>query len=126
MAGISQRVSILMRRLAPVPCGGRLDTGPNPPSDTGILDSAYLCSNTAGMKVAVSIPDDVFAEAESLAKQLKASRSEIYSRALGEFLGRHAPDRVTEQMNDVISSVGEGTDDFSRRAARRALRRVEW
>jgi hypothetical protein len=99
---------------------------PNHPSDTGILDSVYLCSNTIGMKVAVSIPDDVFAEAESLAKDLKASRSEIYSRALGEFLGRHAPERVTEQMNDVISSVGEGTDDFSRRAARRALRRVEW
>lgn len=85
-----------------------------------------MCSNTLGMKVAVSIPDDVFAEAESLAKRLKASRSQIYSRALGEFLGRHAPDRVTEQMNDVISSVGEETDDFSRRAARRTLRRVEW
>jgi metal-responsive CopG/Arc/MetJ family transcriptional regulator len=78
------------------------------------------------MKVAVSIPDDVFAEAESLAKQLKASRSEIYSRALGEFLGRHAPDRVTEQMNQVIASVGEEGDPFSQRAARRVLRRVEW
>ena len=42
------------------------------------------------------IPDGVFAEAESLAKQLRATRSEIYSRALGEFLGRHAPDRFTE------------------------------
>jgi metal-responsive CopG/Arc/MetJ family transcriptional regulator len=78
------------------------------------------------MKVAVSIPDEVFAEAESLAKHLKASRSEIYSRALGEFLGRHAPDRVTEQMNQVIASVTEKTDAFSQRAARRVLRRVEW
>jgi len=78
------------------------------------------------MKVAVSIPDDVFAEAESLAKQLRASRSEIYSRALGEFLGRHAPDRVTEQMNQVIASIGEKADPFSERAARRVLRRVEW
>ena len=85
-----------------------------------------MCSNTLGMKIAVSIPDDVFAEAESLAKQLKASRSEIYSRALGEFLGRHAPDRVTEQMNQVIASVGEEADPFAQRAARRVLRRVEW
>jgi metal-responsive CopG/Arc/MetJ family transcriptional regulator len=85
-----------------------------------------VCSNTLGMKIAVSIPDDVFAEAESLAKQLKASRSEIYSRALGEFLGRHAPDRVTEQMNQVIASVGEEADPFGQRAARRVLRRVEW
>lgn len=78
------------------------------------------------MKVAVSIPDEVFAEAESLAKHLKSSRSEIYSRALGEYLRRHAPDRVTEKMNEVISCVGEEVDAFSQRAARRVLRRVEW
>jgi metal-responsive CopG/Arc/MetJ family transcriptional regulator len=78
------------------------------------------------MKVAVSIPDEIFAETEHLAKHLKASRSEIYSRALGEFLGRHAPDRVTEAMNQVITSVGDTTDPFSRRAARRVLRKVEW
>jgi metal-responsive CopG/Arc/MetJ family transcriptional regulator len=78
------------------------------------------------MKVAVSIPDEVFAETESLAKQLNASRSEIYSRALSEFLGRHAPDRVTELMNQVIGAVGEKTDPFTKRAARGVLRRVEW
>jgi hypothetical protein len=87
---------------------------------------ALVYSNTSGMKVAVSIPDDVFAEAESLAKQLRASCSEIYSRALGEFLGRHAPDRVTDQMNEVIASVGEKADSFGQSAARRVLRRVEW
>jgi stalled ribosome rescue protein Dom34 len=54
----------------------------------------------------------VFAEAESLAKALKASRSEVYSRALSEFLGRHAPDRITEQMDRVVTDVGEGSDKF--------------
>ena len=78
------------------------------------------------MKVAVSIPDPVFAEGESLAKRLNASRSELYSRALKEFVGRHAPDRVTEQMDRVVASVGEEPDAFSQRAARRALKRVEW
>jgi metal-responsive CopG/Arc/MetJ family transcriptional regulator len=78
------------------------------------------------MKVAVSIPDEVFAEAESLAKHLKASRSEIYSRALGEFLGRHAPERVTDQMNHVIAAIGDEVNAFSKQAARRVMRRVEW
>jgi metal-responsive CopG/Arc/MetJ family transcriptional regulator len=78
------------------------------------------------MKVAVSIPDEIFAETEHLAKHLKASRSELYSRALGEFLGRHAPDRVTEAMNEVIAALGDTSDAFSRRAARRVLRKVEW
>jgi metal-responsive CopG/Arc/MetJ family transcriptional regulator len=38
------------------------------------------------MKIAVSIPDEVFAEAESLAQRLNTSRSELYSRALTEFV----------------------------------------
>jgi len=78
------------------------------------------------MKVAVSIPDEVFAETEDLAKRLKTSRSEIYSRALSEFLHRHSPDRVTELMNQVVAAVGERTDSFTKRAARRVMRRVEW
>jgi metal-responsive CopG/Arc/MetJ family transcriptional regulator len=78
------------------------------------------------MKVAVSIPDEIFAEAECLARELKTSRSELFSRALGEFLGRHSPDRVTEQMDRVVADVGEESHAFSKRAARRVLRRVEW
>jgi len=79
------------------------------------------------MKVAVSIPDDVFAEAEALAKRLKSSRSEIYSRALGEFIGTHAPDRVTERMNDVVRDVGIiEPDAFSIAAARKVLKKTEW
>jgi metal-responsive CopG/Arc/MetJ family transcriptional regulator len=78
------------------------------------------------MKVAISIPDEVFSEAESLAKGLKVSRSEIYGRALREFLGRHVPDRVTEQMNRTVAAVGETVDPFTKRAARGVLRRVEW
>ena len=74
----------------------------------------------------MSIPDEVFAETEHLAKRLGTSRSEIYSRALSEFLGRHAPGRVTELMNQAIATVGEKSDSFVERAARHALRRVEW
>jgi metal-responsive CopG/Arc/MetJ family transcriptional regulator len=78
------------------------------------------------MKVAVSIPDDVFEEAEALAKRMKSSRSEIYSRALGEFIGHHAPDRVTHLMNEVIDVIGEESDAFAAAAARRVLKKVEW
>jgi metal-responsive CopG/Arc/MetJ family transcriptional regulator len=78
------------------------------------------------MKVAVSIPDDIFAEAELLAKGLKTSRSEIYSRALDAFIGSHAPERVTHAMNQVIDAVGDQPDDFSVLAATQRLKQVEW
>jgi metal-responsive CopG/Arc/MetJ family transcriptional regulator len=78
------------------------------------------------MKTAVSIPDEVFEEADRLAKELKTSRSDLYSRALKEFLARHAPDAVTDAMNRVVADVGETSDPFVSRAARLALERTEW
>jgi metal-responsive CopG/Arc/MetJ family transcriptional regulator len=78
------------------------------------------------MKVAVSIPDDIFVEAEALAKRLKTSRSEIFSRALGEFIGHHAADRVTDLMNDVVREVGDEPDAFGVAAGRRVLKKSEW
>ena len=90
------------------------------------MTAANPIGNTKGMKVAVSIPDDVFAEAEALAKRLKSSRSEIYSRALGEFIGTHAPDRVTERMNDVVRDVGPEPDAFSEAVGRQVLKNTEW
>ncbi len=78
------------------------------------------------MKIAVSIPDDIYEDAEDLRRELKASRSEIYARALEAFLGEHLPDRVTRAMNDVVDAVGPGRDEFAAEAARRVLDRVEW
>jgi metal-responsive CopG/Arc/MetJ family transcriptional regulator len=78
------------------------------------------------MKTAVSIPDDVFEGAERLAAELQISRSQLYSRALKEFLTRHAPDRLTAAMNRVIDEVGTEADELSKRSSRRVLEQVEW
>lgn len=81
---------------------------------------------TLSMKTAVSIPDDLFTEAELLAEDLGTSRSQIYSRALREFVARHSPERLTEAMNRTLEEVGEEDASFRREAARRVLERVEW
>jgi predicted transcriptional regulator len=78
------------------------------------------------MKIAVSVPDDVFEEAERLARRTKRSRSEVYSRALAEYVARHAVDRVTEAMDRVLTEIGEPADRFSRVASRRILKRSDW
>ena len=41
------------------------------------------------MKVALSIPDELFATAETVAKRLGVSRSRLYATALAEFLSKH-------------------------------------
>jgi metal-responsive CopG/Arc/MetJ family transcriptional regulator len=78
------------------------------------------------MKAAVSIPDEVFKEADRLAQQLKTSRSQLYTRALKEFLLRHPPDQITTEMNRVCDQIDAPVTGFSQRAARRILENTEW
>jgi metal-responsive CopG/Arc/MetJ family transcriptional regulator len=74
------------------------------------------------MKTAVSVPDDLFARIDRLARRSKRSRSEVYSAALREYLARHDPDQVTAALDRVVSGVDTTADaPFLRAAARRAL-----
>ena len=78
------------------------------------------------MKTAVSIPDEVYAEAEQLARRLNTSRSQLYAKALTEFINRHSDDPITAAMNRVVESVDADDDQFSQEASRQTLKRVEW
>jgi predicted transcriptional regulator len=78
------------------------------------------------MKIAVSVPDEVFERAERLARQAGRSRSEVYSSALREYVARHEPDEITDTLDRVIADVGERADPFVSQAARRLLDTTEW
>ena len=76
---------------------------------------------TFGMKTAISISDDLIADAERLAKKLKKSRSQLYCHALREYVARHEPDEITETLNEVCADLGEENSGFISLAARRTL-----
>jgi metal-responsive CopG/Arc/MetJ family transcriptional regulator len=77
---------------------------------------------TFGMKTAISIPDDVFQEADHLATELKQSRSQLYSLAVREYVARHSPAKVTAALDAVYDDVGDRSKlDFVSIAAQRAL-----
>ncbi|MDR3748395.1 MAG: ribbon-helix-helix protein, CopG family [Acidobacteriota bacterium] len=78
------------------------------------------------MKTAVSIPDDVFARAERLARRTKVSRSRMFSDALREYLACHSPDEITNAMNQACAEIGDTRDPFVAQAALRILERTEW
>lgn len=78
------------------------------------------------MKTAVSLPDDVFQEAERQARRTRKSRSQLYAEALSEYLARHAPEEVTEAMNSVVDQLKQPTDPFVSASARCVLERSEW
>lgn len=81
------------------------------------------------MKTAVSIPDDIFAEADRLAHCQKKSRSQLYADALREYIMRHDPDEITESWNrlhDDPEAKDPELDAFVQAWARRTLERTEW
>ena len=85
-----------------------------------------FCGYTSSMKTAISLPDDVFQEAERLARRLKKSRSELYREAVAEYVARHDPEAITEAMNRLAGEVCTGVDEFTSAAARRVLEHTEW
>ncbi len=79
------------------------------------------------MKTAVSVPDDLFAQVDRLARRSRRSRSEVYSAALREYVARHAPDEVTAELDRVIAEVGQPDgDEFAAAAAHATVGSEEW
>ncbi len=68
------------------------------------------------MKTAISLPDELFAEAEEVSEELQVSRSELYARALREFLEKRSNARLTKKINEVCAEVDTGIDSQTERA----------
>jgi antitoxin MazE6 len=78
------------------------------------------------MRITISIPDDVFANADRLARRLGMSRSLLYSEALREYAMRRLGPVMTKTLNRLCDELS-GTDHaFAIAASRRCLRRASW
>ena len=53
------------------------------------------------MKTAISIPDNLFAAADRLARRLGMSRSQLYQTALAAYLAQRGDDDVTARLDEV-------------------------
>ena len=78
------------------------------------------------MKTAISIPDMLYADAEQLARRLGKSRSQLYREAVAEYIARHDPEAMTDQMNRVCAELGSFPDPAWSSLASRILEQSEW
>lgn len=78
------------------------------------------------MKTAISLPDEVFASADSLAKRLKVSRSHLYATAVAEYVAKHRNEDITATLNAVYRDLPGGVDPATRRAQARSVASDEW
>ena len=56
------------------------------------------------MKTAISIPDKLFLAADQYAKNHGVSRSNLYAKAVAQFLEQHPSDHITNQLNKVYTN----------------------
>ena len=75
------------------------------------------------MKVALSIPDELFESAETLGRRLGVSRSRLYATALADYVARHQSRKVTARLDAVYATEESRLDTSIRRAQARSLSR---
>jgi len=78
------------------------------------------------MKVAISVPDPVFAQAEQLARQLKKSRSQLYSEAIADYVGARDASAVTQKLDAVYGVEKARVDSALERAQFQSLSNEAW
>ena len=78
------------------------------------------------MKVAVSIPDELFEDAEALSKRMGVSRSRLYATALEEIVSKHDSQKITERLNAACRELDTSLPEDIRRLRSRSLERAEW
>ena len=78
------------------------------------------------MKTAVSLPDDLFRRAETVARRLRVSRSQLYAKAIADFLARQQANAITERLNDVYSRRPSKLDPGLHNAEMKTLPKESW
>jgi hypothetical protein len=78
------------------------------------------------VKVAISVPDPLFRDAETVARRLRVPRSQLYSRALEAFVRRHSQGDVTARLDAVIARLAPEDLEPAEGPALEVLRRERW
>lgn len=62
----------------------------------------------------------------SRARRLKMSRSARFAEAVPEYVARHEPESITQDLNRVADALDTNLDAPASATARRLLMRSEW
>lgn len=55
------------------------------------------------MKTAISLPDDLYAKAQATADRMGIPRSQLFAKAVAEYLEQHSDETVTASIDEVLA-----------------------
>ena len=78
------------------------------------------------MKTAISIPNNVYRQAESFAKRNRLSRSALYTEAVKLFMDQRKPEDVTGRLNEIYGQESSELDPVLQAMQTRSILRESW
>lgn len=78
------------------------------------------------MKTAISVQNNLFQRAENYAKKKKISRSQLYSKAIEEYLDKRESENITAKLNEVYAEEDSSVDPVMLQMALLSLPKDEW
>lgn len=83
----------------------------------------------ATVKTAISIQENLFERIEELARELKISRSQLFARAIEDFIRREENRRITKDINDAYPGEADPAEEdrlLKMRSSHRRMVEGEW
>jgi metal-responsive CopG/Arc/MetJ family transcriptional regulator len=77
-----------------------------------------------GIKTAISLQKSLFIQAETLAREMKVSRSRLFVLALEDYLRRHQNLQLLERINQTCDDAPDATEQKRLRRMRRLHRKA--
>ncbi len=81
------------------------------------------------IKTAISLQKSLFEQLDTLARELKVSRSHLFTLALEEFIRRYENQRLFEKINSAYEDAPDLNEQLRLRQMRRQQRKIvegEW
>jgi len=78
----------------------------------------------ANIKTAISLQKSLFEQVETLAREMKVSRSRLFVLALEDYLRRHQNLQLLEKINQAYQDAPDTTEQKRLREMRRQHRKV--
>ena len=78
------------------------------------------------MKTAISLPDEIYHSADQLAKRLGMSRSELYAKAVSNYINAHKNEAVTQALDQIYAKEKSEIDPVINMMQLRSLPKESW
>ena len=78
----------------------------------------------ANIKTAISLHEELFRQAESMARRMKLSRSRLFAAALEEFIKRNQNRELLDRINEAYKEEPNDSDRKYLRKMRRRHRKL--